>query len=222
MSEKQAKRNRQAAPEQEQVKVKKSAGQIWTNVGIGVVVAGFLVLAGFALKPTVQTMFENYKASQPVETVTVESYAKEQGMTADEFLAEYGLTDNENVTKETAIDSAKFNMSLENFAKFSDMTVDDFRANYGLEGNEEVTNDMTYLDVVNSMKAGAVVKDMGLDFETFKTTYGMPDTVTETMTWGEVNAIAEAIYAQAAEATSAAEDTADAADTADTETPAAE
>ncbi len=184
MSERQSKKRRKSAPEAGHSRPKKDPAQIWLNVGIGVVIAGFLVLAGFAMKPSVQSMIEKYNASKPQEVVTIEKYAKEQDKTADEFMTEYGLADKEGVTKDTPIDQAKFSMSIENYAKFTGVSLEDFRANYGLD--ESVTNDTTYTDAQESMRAGAVAQDMGMDFATLKEQFSLPDTITESSTWGEV------------------------------------
>lgn len=184
MSERQSKKRRQSAPEAAHQKPKKEPAQIWLNVGIGVVIAGFLVLAGFAMKPSVQNMIDKYNASKPQEVVTIEKYAKEQDKSADDFMNEYGLAGKEGITKDTPIDQAKFSMSIENYAKFTGVSLEDFRTNYGLD--ESITNDTTYTDAQESMRAGAVAQDMGMDFATLKQQFGLPDTITETSTWGEV------------------------------------
>lgn len=189
------------------------------NVIIAVVILAFLVLAGFAVAPSIQKMIANYEASKPQEVETVEKFAESQGKTADEFLAEYGLTDNENVNKDTAIDGIQFYMTLENMAKYQNTSVEELKAHYGLD--DTTANDTTYSDAMANMNAGPVVEDMyGTDFETFRTQMGLPDVLTETSKWSEVTAAAQAMQEAANLAASEEPAAEEGADSTATEAPA--
>lgn len=195
MSERQSKKRRQNAPTAGKAAAKKSPAEIWTNVGIGVIVAGFLVLAGFAMKPAVEVMIQNYQAAQPQDLETVEEYAKTLDQSAEDFMNEYGLTGVEEITKDTPISQAKFYMSLENFAKFTGVTIEEFRTSHGLDDEEAVaavTNETTYLNAQQYMKAGAVAQDMGVDFATIAQDLALPEGVmTEESKWGDVLNLAQ-------------------------------
>ena len=165
------------------------------NVIIAVVIVAFLVLAGFAIAPSIKNMTENYKASQPVEIETVEKYAKAHDLSVEDFLAEYGLTDNEQVTKDTPISNVIFSMTLDNVAKFKGITLDELKTHYGLDAAVEGTK--LYSDVQMDMKAGAVVEDFNMDFASFAEQAQLPAEYTAESKWSEIVLYSQMLQAEA-------------------------
>ncbi len=94
-----------------------------------VVIAAVAVLGGFAVAPTIKSNMDRKHMQEISErmmngTATVEDYAEASGMTAEETLAQYGLT-TEDATKDTNIMELAEKMTLENFCKFMGLTYTD-------------------------------------------------------------------------------------------------
>lgn len=106
---------------------KRNKADTIVNLVISVVVVAVLALAIYAIadkfKPDIYTLSEA---------------AQEQGMTVEDFSAEYGI---ENAQADDDMNEIINNMSLENFAKFSGTTYDELVAQGGLP--EGVTSEMT-------------------------------------------------------------------------------
>ena len=106
---------------------KRNKADTIVNLVISVVVVAVLALAIYAIadkfKPDIYTLSEA---------------AQEQGMTVEDFSAEYGI---ENAQADDDMNEIINNMSLENFAKFSGTTYDELVTQGGLP--EGVTSEMT-------------------------------------------------------------------------------
>ena len=173
MSEKQAKKQRKTQPEggRKHTKGNSSAG---INAVLILIVVAVLALGGYALG---RSYFEK-KANQPSDdsanTVqTIAQYAEANGTTAEEFLAAYGLEDNEEITADTDINTAMGAMTVEKFAEFSEKSVDELKEEYGL--GEAVTNDMTWNDAQGYVPVSKFAEMQGADYNTFLTNFGLTE-----------------------------------------------
>ena len=120
MSERQAKLKRQNAVE-EVKENKKSKKDIMMNIVIAVIVVVVFSLGVVAILGN-----QNKKEEQlPVTTETtgdgnvetLRDYAESIGMTAEDFIKEYGLEGNPGITPDTDLYNTFGNMTVENFAK---------------------------------------------------------------------------------------------------------
>lgn len=185
MSERQARKLRKA-PAQESdghTKKKSSAG---LNAVIALIVAAFLGLGAYAVTA-------NFKAKAPAndstadnsaqQTQTVSQYAEQKGMTAEDFLTQYGL-DGSDITADSDINTAASEMTVEKFAEFSDKTTDALKEEYGLGAN--VTADMKWSDAQGYIPIGKMLENMGMKYEDFLSNYNLTDKdVPEDMTWND-------------------------------------
>lgn len=121
------------------IKPVRSKADTIINLVITVVVIAVLALAIYAIadkfKPDVYTLSEA---------------ATEQGMTVEEFSAEYGI---ESADADADMNDIVNNMSLENYAKLSGTTFDEMMAQGGLP--EGVTAEMTVAQVQEMVAAMA-------------------------------------------------------------------
>ena len=194
MSEKQARLKRKSEPQQEVKKQKKS---IWGNVIITVVIVVFLGLAGYALKDNIKSILPE----KPEKEKTVSDLAKDKDMSVEDFIAEFGL-ENDEVTKDTTETDLMSKFTLANYAKYMGQTTEELKAMYGLEAIDE---NMLWQEATQYMPMAYYAQNMGLSFDELKEQAGLPDEITKETTLKE----AEEIMAAQAEAEQSADDTAE-------------
>ena len=125
MSERKAKLKRknevEAAP-----KKKVDVANLIVNIIIVILILALLGVGGWAaynkLKPVPQqngTDQMDATQEQAAAPQTIGDYLSENGLTLDEFLTTYELTEVEGITEESIIDDVIRNMTLANFAKFN-------------------------------------------------------------------------------------------------------
>ena len=120
-------------------KPKRSKADTIVNVVITIVVVAVLALAIYAVA-------DKFKP----DIYTLSDAAAEQGMTLEEFSAEYGI---EGAEADADMNDVVNNMSLENFAKLSGTTFDELVAQGSLP--EGVTADMTVAQVQEMIESSA-------------------------------------------------------------------
>lgn len=173
MSERKAKGQRHSAPQSGKTR---SKGDVGFNIIIALVILVVLALGGYA----VGSEFLGRKANEPQTDTeqantsqTVAQYAEANGTTADEFLAQYGLSDNEAVTADTNINMAAGYMTVEKFAEFSGTTVEELKEQNGL--GDEVTNDMTWTEAQEYVPVGTVAQMQGMEYSEFLAGLGLTE-----------------------------------------------
>ena len=151
MSERQAKQKRKNEVKEIQKK-KKNPLDIIVNIVIVVLILAILGLGGWSVynkfKSSAQeneTAVTDSNQTTQTSTPTVEEYAQAEGKTADEFLAEYGLADDESVTGETPISDVVDKLTLANYAKLSGSDVAAVKESLGL--SDEYADD-TLMSVI--------------------------------------------------------------------------
>ncbi len=113
------------------LKPRRSKADTIVNIIITVVVVAVLALAIYAIA-------DKFKP----DIYTLSDAATEQGMTVEDFSAEYGI---EGAEADADMNDVVNNMSLENYAKLSGTTFDEMVAQGGLP--EGVTAEMTVAQV---------------------------------------------------------------------------
>ena len=121
------------------LKPRRSKADTIVNIIITVVVVAVLALAIYAIA-------EKFKP----DIYTLSDAATEQGMTVEEFSAEYGI---EGADADADMNDIVNNMAVENFAKLSGTTFDEMVAQGGLP--EGVTAEMTVAQVQEMVAAMA-------------------------------------------------------------------
>lgn len=119
MSERQAKKKRQNLVKEVRVN-EKSKGNILMNIIIVVIVVAIIGLGVFAIynkKPANDNQVTVTDTTEDGNVDTLEAFAADIGMTAEDFIKEYGLEGNPEITPETDLYTTFGNMTVENFAK---------------------------------------------------------------------------------------------------------
>lgn len=145
MSERQAKRKRQNDAGQT-VAVKKNKADVLTNVIIVLVV---IVLVGLGAWAVIGEYQKSQQEQAPVSQ-TVAEYAASVEMTVEDFLAEYGLGENAEVTADTDMSVATEYMTLGNYAKLAQTDVDTLKNSLGIT-DETINEDTTVGEIYDMM-----------------------------------------------------------------------
>lgn len=147
---------------------------------IVLIIAAVLGLGTYAVYGKISKNLETKAIEEDGAEKTVSYMADQAGMTIDEFLDEYGLTDAGFDGKTTESDMVS-KMTLENLAKYEGTELDAFIEENGLpadkvDGNTiwEEAKDLIPLD-----------EYFGGQFEEVKAAYELDDSITGDMTWGE-------------------------------------
>lgn len=147
---------------------------------IVLIIAAVLGLGTYAVYGKISKNLETKAIEEDGAEKTVSYMADQAGMTIDEFLDEYGLTDAGFDGKTTESDMVS-KMTLENLAKYEGTELDTFIEENGLpadkvDGNTiwEEAKDLIPLD-----------EYFGGQFEEVKAAYELDDSITGDMTWGE-------------------------------------
>ncbi len=193
MGERQAKKNRKNVEKVEGVKKTVDKSTVIMNIILTAVIIAVLALGAYTLAP--KFFNTNLGEKAQVEQPTVADFIEEKGITLDEFKAEYGLGEREDITEESFIDELSYEFSLDNYAKYQEKTVEELKEEYGLSA--DVDNSTKWSDAIGMMTTKIVAeKFFGSDFESFRTQMGLPEDVKGDMLWSETEAIAEKMYAE--------------------------
>ena len=195
MSEKRARLERKNAAVEEETP--KKSGSALLNWITAVLIIAFLGLGGYALKDNIKAILPE----RPEKETTIADLAKEKDMKADEFIAEYGLSDSD-VTAKTTESEMLSKITVENYAKYKGQTADELLAEYEIEG---ANGEMLWQDAYMLIPMSKYAEDMGTTFEEFKEQVALPDEITEKTTLAD----AQRIVAEQSQAEEAEEETAE-------------
>lgn len=149
MSERQAKLKRKNEVVDAPVKKKKSALDIVSNIIIVVLILAVLGIGGWA----VYSKFSQMPSSEEVATPTISEYAQSEGISVEEFLAKYGLSEVPEITGDSLISDAMSYMTLGNYAALVGTDVAEIKASMGL--SEEYADDTPMSVIYEEMAAAA-------------------------------------------------------------------
>ncbi len=155
MSERQAKTKRKNEIKQTPKK-KKNALDIISNIIIVVLILTVLGIGGWAVYSKFSQMPKE-GTTEDITTPTISESAEEEGLSVEEFLAKYGVSDSEGLTPDTEITEMMPLMTLENYAKFSGVEIETIKQGMGL--SEEYTNDTLMSEILADMTAAEQESD---------------------------------------------------------------
>lgn len=163
MSERQAKiKRKNEIEENKNIHKKTKKSDVLFNVILVVVTVAILGLGAWAVasKYTTNgtsdtTTEQSVDDSASQETPTVEEYAESLGQTAEEFMTEYGLDQNSEVTKDMQMTLATEYMTLANYAKLSGTDTQTMKDSMGLSEDETITDDTVMSDIYDKMMSSA-------------------------------------------------------------------
>ncbi len=149
MSERQAKLKRKNEVVNAPVK-KKSALDIVSNIIIVVLIIAVLGIGGWAVYSKYSQMPSN-EAGQEVQTPTVAEMAQTDGITVEEYLGKYGISEVAEITPETPVTEIIPHMTLANYAAFSGTDVAQMKTSMGL--SEEYSDDTLMSVIIDEIAA---------------------------------------------------------------------
>ncbi len=162
MSEKRAKKMRKQQSEVQTKPVKKSSAGF--NAILAVVIAAFLAVGGYAI-------VKQYQETHPHQPTTVEDFAKEQGISTEEFMAKYGIDTNEEIKADTDMATAMGAMSVAKYAEYNETTVEALTEQYAFSA--DVTPEMTWADAQQYVPMSKVLEMSGMEYDAFLESYGL-------------------------------------------------
>lgn len=167
------------------------------NIIIAVIIVAFVAVGAYAVYGKISSGIQERKIENGEAEATVGYLAKQQDMTVEDYLAQYGLTlggdIDENTTQSDMLDS----MTLEKYAEYSGQNADDIITKAGL--SEQVTKDTLWGEVRVLMPVSAYYDEEQLN--QIKQIYGIGDEVTLDTKYEDFEKIMEEKQAQMAEAT---------------------
>lgn len=179
------------------------------NVVIGVVIAAFVAVGGYAVYNKVSDNIFDKAVQDGTAPQTVKTLARQSGQSVKEFLEENGITDG-SVNGDTSTEDFYNHMSVGRFAAYNGQDFDTLVSQYGLTG--KVTEDTSWSDAQKLIPLGTYLgldassEDAAQQFEQFKTFYGLGSDVTMDTPWGDVKDTVEAAQKAMANATAAPEE----------------
>ncbi len=162
MSERQAKKLRKQQPEVQKQAVKKSS--LGFNVILAVVIAAFLAIGGYAV-------VNQYRITHPYQPTTVADYAKEEGISTEEFMAKWGLDGNDAVKADTDMGTAMGEMSVAKYAEYTETTFEALKEQYSF--SEDVTAEMKWVDAQQYVPMSKMLEMSGMEYDAFLNSYGL-------------------------------------------------
>ena len=177
MSERQARLKRKN-PHEETVTVKKSKkSDIITNLIIAIITVAIIALGAWAVYSKYHTPAEDTEVTDSADesaaqVQTVAQAAEEKGLSADEFIAEYGLENVEDITGDSDFQAVMQSMTLENYAKYLDEDLDELISSANVDA--ELTGDTTVGEVMELVAQAQAEAEAETETET------EPETETET------------------------------------------
>ncbi len=184
-------------------KKKASGTDKLVNAVIAVAIAAFVCAGVYATYGKISEGIEEKAITNGEKEADVEYLAKQANMTVEDYLAQYGLTLSDTVTKDSTESDMTDNMTIENYLKYTGMeqTADQVISDAGL--TDTVTKDTLWKDFMPQMPVKMVYDET--TFNQIKEQLALGDDVTMDMSYGDFEKILE----QAAnEAQAAAEETA--------------
>lgn len=199
MSERRAKRNRKEMAS-EIKKTEKNPKKVLSNIVIAVVIAAVAGLGAYAsydkIKSELPTASED-ASSNAAETQTIADLAESRGITAEELLANCGMTEL-GLTAESTADEMYAQFTIDSYAKFEEKTADELKAEYGIE---QLANDTNWQEAQMLVPMSKIAEQSGMSFDEFAEQNGLPESITEDMTYEEaIMAIQEQMAADGATA----------------------
>lgn len=150
MSERQAKTKRKNEIKKTPVK-KKSALDIISNIIIVILILTVLGIGGWAVYSKFSQMPKEEGTTENITNPTISETAAEEGISIEEFLAKYGLSDAEGLTDDTEITEIMPLMTFENYAAFVDSDVETLKQGMGL--TKDYSNDTLMSEIIADMTA---------------------------------------------------------------------
>lgn len=180
-------------------KRKASAADKMVNVIIAIVLAAFVAVGVYATYGKLSEGIKDKKIASGEAEATVDYLARQANMSVEDYLAQYGLTLSDTVTKDTPESEMTDNMTIENYLKYTGMeqTADQVISDAGLA--DTVTKDTLWKDFFPQLPVSMVYDQT--TFDQLKTQLGLGDDVTIDMKYGDFEKILE-------EKTAAAQDSA--------------
>lgn len=166
------------------------------------VIAVFVAAGVYATYGKISEGISNKAIEDGKAEETVSYLAKQDNMSVEDYLAQYGLTLGDTIKKNTTLSEMLDNMTLENYAKYIGQDIDAMIESAGL--GDKVTKDTLWKDARPLLPLISYYGEEQLN--QIKQIYGFGDEVTPDMTYGDFEKLVEEKQAEMAQATEAPAD----------------
>lgn len=172
---------------------------------IVIVVIAVLGLGVYATYGEIANNIRDNKIASGEIAETVEYAAEQEGMTVEDYLAQYSLEVSDEVNGDTPVDDLYGYMTLENYMNMAnegneeEVDIDSMIEEWGLTG--QVTKDTQWKDVELLIPVGTYFGDETL--EQYKQAYNIGDEVNSQTPYGEFQEIVEQKIEEMSNATAA-------------------
>lgn len=157
------------------------------NAVIVLVIAAFVAAGAYAAYGKISEGIKDRAIASGEAEATVEYLAKQANMTAEDYLAQYGLSLGDTINNDTTQSEMLDNMTIENYAKFNGQDADEMINGTGLQ--DKVTKDTLWKDFLPQVP---VVSVLGEDtFNQVKEQMGFGDELAMDTPYGEFEKMIE-------------------------------
>ena len=177
------------------------------NLILSVIVIAVLAVGVYATYGKLSENIKDKAIQEGTAEATVEYLAKQSGMSVDDYLAQYGLSIGDTITKNTTESEMIDNMTIENYLQYNggSQTADEVIEEAGLQ--DQVTKDTLWKDFMAMVPVSSVIGEDS--FNQLKEQMGLGDDVTADMPYGEFEELMQEKQNAADEADDTAEENAE-------------
>ncbi len=131
---------------------------------MAVIVVAVLALGAYAVK-------KEYDETHPYVPTTVADFAKEAGMTSEEFMKKWEIDGIEGIDEKTDMTDAQKKMSVVKSAEFNGMSYADYAAEVGY--SSQMPDNITVEEAQDWVKASKIAEMNGMSYDEFLEFYGL-------------------------------------------------
>ncbi len=146
-------------------RAKKKSSKGFTAVMVVVIIA-VLALGVVAVK-------KSYDEKHPYVPTTIADFAKEAGISTEEFMKKWELEGKEGIDGDTAMSEAEKTMTVAKYAEYMGQTYDEYVAGQGF--SSKMPADTTVADSTNWIKVEKIAESGGMEYTEFIEFYGLTE-----------------------------------------------
>lgn len=165
----------------------KGSADTMINVIIAVILIAVIGLAVYAIYGKMSAKLTKQAIENGEKEATVEYLAEQQGMSIEDYLAQYELTISD-VSKKSTEEEMTDKMTVKNYVSYASTTIDELKEQYHLD--EAPAEDANWGDLRKSFTVKNMVGDEE-SFKQFKEIYKLDDSITMDTLWTDAEPILE-------------------------------
>ena len=165
---------------------RRGRADVTTNIVIGVVIAVVFALAAYAVYDKISTNVMTKKIASGEAQATVGYLAEQAGMSVEDYLAQYGISD---LSKKATEEEMLKKMTMENYAAYTGTTLEELKTNYAIDADVDAA--IIYEEFEKTLTVKNILGGNEETFNQIKEMYSLDDTITMDSKWVDVEPVLE-------------------------------